>query len=145
MRDGYPSSNPVHMRPPLLGTLLRCAYARCRLEQLSYVCTGKTKSMLVAEEIADGVTFTPYTDQPSEWKQQACARRKMCNVCTPLAEISSRRVCMKELTRLASFLHCQALEVLQGQFTCCQMTDNHKSGTVQCDRESLKPGVGVSH
>jgi len=75
----------------------------CRLEQFSYVCTGKTESMLIST--GDGTeAFEPYVSQPGEWKRQA-------------------------------------LWVLQGQFTCCQRTSNHKTGDMPCDKDKLKPAI----
>jgi len=42
----------------------------CRLEQFSYVCTGKTGSMLVSTGGGEEA-FQPYISQPAEWKKQA--------------------------------------------------------------------------
>ncbi|KAL1499200.1 hypothetical protein AB1Y20_013708 [Prymnesium parvum] len=42
----------------------------CRLEQFSFVCTGKTGSMLVSTGGGEE-TFAPYISQPAEWKKQA--------------------------------------------------------------------------
>ncbi|KAL1514916.1 hypothetical protein AB1Y20_003996 [Prymnesium parvum] len=75
----------------------------CRLEQFSYVCTGKTESMLIS--VGDGTAaFQPYVSQPGEWKRQA-------------------------------------LWVLQGEFTCCQRSSNHKTGDTPCDKDKLKPAI----
>eukprot|EP00966_Prymnesium_polylepis_P108780 2518021-Prymnesium_polylepis.1 len=42
----------------------------CRLEQFSYVCTGKTPTMLISTGGEAGA-FHSYVSQPAEWKQQA--------------------------------------------------------------------------
>ncbi|KAL1520672.1 hypothetical protein AB1Y20_022242 [Prymnesium parvum] len=75
----------------------------CRLEQFSYVCTGKTDSMLISTG-GETETFAPYISQPAQWKQQA-------------------------------------LEVLLGEYTCCQRSDNHTVGDKPCDKDKLKPAL----